>query len=776
MRDSQSFKSALQISSFYLIFGILWIYSSDTLIELFSNNIHQVSILQTYKGLFFIAVTAILLYLLSYRILHEQYNEYIQHLTKNQEAELRIKKQEALLQGLVNSLPDSVYVKDLEGHYLVFNHMAGVITGINEKEAIGKTDYELFAPETADTFIENNRPVLENAQIYQHESLITTSNGSQKNILATKGPLFNEKGKMFAIFGITRDITKDKIIQTRLEQQNSLLTSLINSSPDAIVIKGLDRRYIVFNQGASKFSGVTSSDAVGKTADEIFPLQTAKIINTIDDNLLETNVFIEHEEQMLMPNGETYIYWVTKGLLKTESGEIFGIFGIYRDITTEKYHEKLITDEKERFDDMAHHDPLTGLPNRLSLIETLQAKSERTPIVPFALMFLDLDGFKEINDSFGHRFGDQVLILFSKLLQDLFPKDTLIIRTGGDEFVLLIESDIDQHTIQMQMKRLIQTLNNPFTIDQIEVYITVSIGISLYPDDASNCEELLQKADAAMYKAKSFGRNTYNFYNDGLTQEVLERTTLASNLKKAISNRDLILYYQPQINLHSGKITGAEALIRWITEEGTTPPSLFIPLAEERGLIIELGDFVLEEGFRTAVEWMNKGLFNGRIAINISAKQLIHQTFLLRLEELLHKTGCNPAWIELEITESSILEYPEKIIALLGVIKSKGFKISIDDFGTGYSSLSYLKHLPVDKLKIDISFIRNITMEPKNQTIVKTIIALAKGLGMTTIAEGVESSDELEFLRTCGVDSIQGYYYYKPMDVQSVESLFCKIN
>lgn len=435
-------------------------------------------------------------------------------------------------------------------------------------------------------------------------------------------------------------------------------------------------------------------------------------------------------------------------------------------------HKKIIIEAKEKFDILAHHDTLTGFPNRLSLIEILQAKSSATPVIPFALIFLDLDGFKEINDSFGHRFGDQVLILFSKLIKDFFPKDTLIIRTGGDEFVILIESKIDHNSIQMHLNRLILTLNDPFNIDQIDVYITASIGISLYPDDTSNPEELLQKADAAMYKAKSMGRNTYNFYNDGLTQEVLEQTTLASNLKKAIANRNLVLYYQPQVNPHSGKIIGVEALLRWISEDGMIPPSLFIPLAEERGLIIELGNFVLEEGFRTAVEWMKQGIFSNRIAINISAKQLIHQNFLLQLEELLHKTGCDPEWIELEITESSILEYPEKIIALLGVIKSKGFKISIDDFGTGYSSLSYLKHLPIDKLKIDISFIRNITMEPKNQTIVKTIIDLAKGLGMSTIAEGVESVEEMEFLRLSGIDSIQGYYYYKPMCAKDIEHVF----
>lgn len=776
-KESQSAKNALQISALYLIFGMLWIYFSDQWISLFTHDPHEILVWQTYKGFLFIGVTAFLLYLLSYRILRDRYLEYTTHLHQHEESELRLKKQKTLLKGLVDSLPDSIYVKDLEGRYLVFNHMAGVTTGIDEKQAIGKNDYELFSPEMAKIFIENNQPVLQNAENYQHESIITTSDGNQKNILAKKGPLFNDEGKMYAVFGLTRDITKDKIIQARLEQQNSLLNSLINSSPDAIVIKGLDRRYIVFNKGASILSGVEEIDAIGKTADEIFPLETAEIINRIDNDLIDNNHFVEHEESMLMPNGQTHIYWVTKGLLTTQNKEVFGIFGIYRDITAMKHNEQLILDEKERYDYMAHHDPLTGLPNRLSLIENLHSKSTQTSDLRFALMFLDLDGFKEINDSFGHRFGDRVLIQFSKLLEEIFPKETLIIRTGGDEFVVLLESKFNHHSIQTHINGLIQMLNTPFVIDQIEVYITVSIGISLYPDDTLNYEELLQKADAAMYKAKSLGRNTYSFYNDGLTQEVLEKTTLASNLKKAISNRDLVLFYQPQICPTSGRMIGTEALVRWRSDEGMmVPPSVFIPIAEERSLIIELGEFVLEEGFKTAAKWVKDGLFSGRIAINVSAKQLVHQSFLFQIEELLHKTGCSPEWIELEITESSILEYPDRMIALLSILKNKGFRISIDDFGTGYSSLSYLKHLPVDKLKIDISFIRNITMEPKNQTIVKTIIALAKGLGMTTIAEGVETADELEYLRLSNVDSIQGYYYYKPMEQEAMESLFIQQN
>jgi len=607
--------------------------------------------------------------------------------------------------------------------------------------------------------------------IRNHEENLTTSEGIQKSFWLTKGPLFAEDGRMFGVFGISRDITERKRIQNRLEQQNALLNSLINSSPDAIVIKGLDRRYIVFNEAAAQLSGIAVNEALGKTSDEIFPSETAEIINQMDNELLEKKSFIEHEENMLMANNQRYIYWVSKGLLSTENGELFGIFGIYRNITSLKEKEQIIIKAKEHFDYMAHHDSLTALPNRLSLIETLQIKTSDTDIHPFALFFLDLDGFKEINDSYGHRIGDELLIQITQLLQEIFPPDTFIVRTGGDEFVILLEAYEDKKMIQSTMQRLTDILNHPIHIREIDVYITASIGIAIYPSDADNPEELLQKADAAMYNAKKMGKNTYSFYNLELTKKALQHTTLSTQLKIALQNDELKLHFQPQVDSHSGKIIGVEALLRWPNAKASIPPSVFIPIAEESGLIIEVGEFVLKQGFETAVKWSKERLLHGRIAINVSARQLTHIDFLMTLDRVIQETQCDPSLIELEITESSILENPEKIIALLWVLKAKGFNISIDDFGTGYSSLSYLKNLPIDKLKIDISFVRNITHEPKNQSIVKTIIALAKGLNMEVLAEGVESAEELEFLRANGVDSVQGFYFYKPIDFQHLTNL-----
>ncbi|MFY9141927.1 putative bifunctional diguanylate cyclase/phosphodiesterase [Sulfuricurvum sp.] len=774
-KDIQSFKNALQISIVYLIFGVLWIYFSDSAVELIaSRDVRQITRLQMYKGWFFIGVTACLLFFLSYRILRKQFLEYKRRIFEQAMAQIKLEHHEALLNTIVNSSPDAIFAKDLEGNYLLFNTGAGHLVDASPEKVIGHTDAVLFSPEAADQVQEIDRSIIAGKRILNHEEKLTTAAGQEKIFWVTKGPLFTEEGEIFGLFGISRDITEYKMIQTRLEQQNALLNSLINSSPDAIVIKGVDKRYIVFNEAAAQYAGVPTDFAIGKTADEIFPPETAQIINKLDNELLEKKSFTEHEESMLMANGATYIYWVTKGLLTTDQGETFGIYGIYRDITKARENEQAIIDAKEHFDDMAHHDPLTKLPNRLSLVETLEIKTYQKEDHPFALFFLDLDGFKEINDSYGHRFGDELLILVTQLLRSIFPQDTFIARTGGDEFVMLLSCQKNKDEIHHIMQRLIDTLNHPFNIDETEVYITSSIGIAMYPGDTTNAEELLQKADAAMYNAKKMGKNTYSFYHPKFTENALQRTTVSTQLKKALHNNELKLYFQPQVDVHTGSIIGAEVLLRWPTPEGMISPSLFIPIAEESGLILEVGEFVLSKGCQIAAQWSKEGILHGRIAINVSARQLTHINFVTTLDRIIQETQCDPKQIELEITETSILENPNKMISLLTLIKAKGFNISIDDFGTGYSSLSYLKNLPIDKLKIDQSFVRNVTHEPKNQTIVKTIIALSKGLNMSVLAEGVETKDELEFLRQSGVDSIQGFYFYKPMLPEELERLLSR--
>jgi diguanylate cyclase (GGDEF)-like protein/PAS domain S-box-containing protein len=557
-------------------------------------------------------------------------------------------------------------------------------------------------------------------------------------------------------------------IQNELNRRNTLLEAIIQRATDAIFVKDLEGRYVIFNEGSAAMLEIPANEALHHRDEDLFSPETAEKIRRDDETILRERGIRCYEEDILSRSGTHKTIAITKGTLIDAHGEVFGIFGISHDITQRIRHEMEIWDAKERFDRLAHTDPLTSLPNRLSLAEYMGAQCGYGE--PFALFFLDLDAFQSINDAYGHRFGDLLLISIAKLLSSVFPEEAYIARTGGDEFAVLWHCTAAEKIVTV-MEELRSLLDRPLRIESTDLYITSSVGIALFPTDAAHPDELLQNADAAMYHAKKQGKNTYSFYTASLTEEVLYRTSVATQLKQSLSQEGLTLYYQPQIDARDESVIGFEGLLRWFTPTGAIPPNVFIPIAEESGLIQSIGEFVLTRGCESAARWEREGLSYGRIALNVSAKQLLHPEFVSVVERITRESGCRADSIELEITESSILDNPDYTIGVLHALKERGYHISIDDFGTGYSSLSYLKNLPVDKLKIDQSFIRDIPQEPKNQTIVKTIIALCEGLGMETIAEGVETAEELSFLRENGLYAIQGYYYHKPGEEKVIEAL-----
>ncbi|HZF70674.1 EAL domain-containing protein [Sulfuricurvum sp.] len=679
----------------------------------------------------------------------------------------QIRKQKDQIETILSTASDGIHVHDLDGKLLLFSDSFAEMLGYTREEAAQLSVFEWdhhFDPEKIKEMMQHLK-----MQKAKFETKHTRKDGSEIDVeIHSQGIMINDH---YYIFASARDITQRKEADLTLLQHNTIFEN-IAEGVYAVDTQGICT-YI--NAAGLNMLGLKSDEIVGNIPHSLFHFRHQDGV-TYDQNLCPISEAVRGghaahvEEIFIRKNGTVFPVFVTVSpIIQDES--VIGSVVTFIDITEQKVYNERLIEEKERYDHIAHHDPLTGLPNRLSLIEKLQLKTSGMEDHPFALFFLDLDGFKEINDSYGHRFGDTLLIHFKSLLQEMFPPETFIVRTGGDEFVILLGCQKDQKLIQSIMTKLVDILNYPFHINETDVYITASVGIAMYPNDALTPEDLLQHADAAMYNAKKMGKNTFSLYNTVLTENALYRTTIATNLKKALAAGALELYFQPQVDAYTSKIIGVETLLRWFSPDGPISPAIFIPIAEEMGLIQEIGEFVLRQGCMIASKWAETKLLNGRIAINVSARQLVHLDFLSTLEHIIQETQCDPSWVELEITESSILENPEKMIALLTVIKSKGFTISIDDFGTGYSSLSYLKNLPIDKLKIDISFIRNITHEPKNQTIVKTIIALAKGLGMTPLAEGVETADELAFLQLHGIGSIQGYYYYKPIPQKEIESI-----
>jgi len=427
--------------------------------------------------------------------------------------------------------------------------------------------------------------------------------------------------------------------------------------------------------------------------------------------------------------------------------------------------EQSVETKTQTLHHLAHHDPLTSLPNRLLFLDRLDqgikhAKRHKKSV---SILFLDLDRFKEVNDSYGHEVGDKLLIeVTTRLLGSVREVDT-IARLGGDEFIILLE-EMDSNSVVVVAEKLIDVMQLPFYIATKDLYVTFSIGISRFPDDGTSADVLIRNADTAMYKAKELGKNRYQFYNAKMTEATLARLNLENNLRRAIEKKEFQAYFQPKIDAMTNRVVGMEALIRWHHPSlGLISPLKFIPLAEELGLIVAIDQWMLEDCVSTIKKWQEEGLYTGVLSLNLSIKQLENKDFVSNLDALIHKVEISPESLEFEITEGQIMKDPEAAIETLNAIKALGIGISIDDFGTGYSSLSYLKRLPIDTLKIDRSFVKDLPEDEDDVAIVESIIALAKSLKLHIIAEGVETEAQKEFLLEKGCTHIQGYLYSKPL-------------
>lgn len=569
--------------------------------------------------------------------------------------------------------------------------------------------------------------------------------------------LFDEQSEPLIVAGFRTDITH----QVELENHNEELATILQHATTEVYIADIETlKYLYANDGALKALGYTLQELKELSITDINPEITSDQIETFRQYLNTISPVLSNISKHKRKNGTFYPVQASVHKLNYLGRPSVVIFDT--DITE-------LNAIQNQLLHLATHDSLTGLPNRILFNDRLQMavkKNQRTN-EKVAVLFIDLDHFKQINDSLGHPIGDKLLIQVALRLQSILRECDTIARMGGDEFNILIDSLIHTDSLIDIAEKLIHAFKEPFSIEGNLLYSTLSIGIALSPDDGITTETLLKNADTAMYRAKNEGRNTYRFYAHEMGDKAFERVVMENSLRLALKENQFVVYYQPQIDLLTHKWIGMEALVRWIHPTlGVVSPANFIPLCEETGLIQELDFMVLENVVAQHALWDKEGLNAPKTAVNFSAKTLANRNIAKEVWSILEFYHCSAKCIAIEVTESQIMRDPEEAIEILGEFKALGLEISVDDFGTGYSSLSYLKRLPIDKLKIDQSFIHDIPDDEDDMAITKTIIGLAQNLKLEVIAEGVETADQEEFLLKNGCILAQGYLYDRPLDVQ----------
>ena len=573
--------------------------------------------------------------------------------------------------------------------------------------------------------------------------------------------------KLLIALKISRDSLESEVYQTTGEKQvlQKQIQVLLDAIPDLIWLKDINGIYLFCNKSFEKFFGSHDYEIVGKSDYDFVDDKLADFFRANDLIAMDAGSPVVNEEELTFKeNGYKGLFETLKTPMLDTNENIMGVLGIARDISVRRESENKI--EK-----LEYFDALTGLPNKmmlnLRLSHDLSIANRKNENV--AILFLDFDHFKNINDTLGHAVGDELIIEVGKRLANLLREEDTISRQGGDEFIVILPSITVEGAAHVATK-LLRAIEQPISVKDNELVVTASIGIAMYPNDGKDIETLFKSADAAMYLAKDNGRNNYRFFTAEIQVRSSRILLIENALRSAQTRGELSLHYQPQISLKTGKIMGAEALLRWTHPElGVIHPSEFIPIAEDSGQILLIGEWVLRTAAMCMKDWIDRGFEPITVAVNLSAVQFHHPHLCELIKTIIDEVQLPAQYLELELTESAAAQNPLGAIEIMNELNEKGLRLSIDDFGTGYSSLSYLKRFKVYKLKIDQSFIRDISIDAEDKAIVMTIIALGKSLGLKTIAEGVETKEQLDFLKENGCDEVQGFFFSKPLSVEDFE-------
>jgi diguanylate cyclase (GGDEF)-like protein/PAS domain S-box-containing protein len=680
-------------------------------------------------------------------------------ITERRRIEQERDRNREFLDLILENVPAPIFVKNADDRrYVLVNRAGEEFWGIARTDMIDKTAYEIFAAKEAELITARDGQLLKSdSPSFDERQFHTPANGI-RNIVSRRMTIRGTDGKPRYLIGVINDITDRKQAEDRVRRTQNFLDTVIENVPATIIVKDAqDFRYVMINRAGEKLFGVSREQIVGKKDSEIFAKEQADAITGHDIQIASSaDQLIIGDHPLHTPGNGTRIIASKRVALAGDDGKPQYLLSVIEDMTERAHADARIAH-------MAHHDALTGLANRALFTEKIEQASARQRRLGegFAVFMLDLDGFKDINDSLGHPAGDALLKEMAVRLKSVLRETDVLARFGGDEFAIIQAGEANQRIGAVALAvKLLEAVGKPLDLNGNKVNVSTSIGIALAPDDGVEPDELLKKADLALYRTKSDGRNGFNFFHSDMTVDADARYQLRNEISDAITRGEFELHYQPVFDVKTRQPCGVEALIRWRhPTKGKLPPDSFIPIAEESGLIVPLGQWILERACKDAATWPE----HIKVAVNLSAVQFRKGNLFDVILCALVESGLSPERLELEITESVLLENEADYRVMLQQLKNLGVTIVLDDFGQGYSSLGYITRFPVDKIKIDKAFTQGLALRSECTAIVSSVLTLARGLDITTTAEGVETEEQFEMLRLAGVDVVQGFLFGRPV-------------
>jgi diguanylate cyclase (GGDEF)-like protein/PAS domain S-box-containing protein len=746
-------QSALRLTFLYLLIAGLWVLFSDSLLTSMGLTRLQLERAQLFKGLAFVLLTGAMLYGILRAFQHQQ-----------QLGNRALHNSERRLQRALQAAGDGTWDLHLGSDTLQLSRGYAKLLDLSLGELGNRHDkwQQLLHSDDRELYQYNLKQLLTtpSPQPYDATYRMRHKDGTYRWIQARGQLLLNDQGQPERLTGTATDITQKRSDEDSLRQA----AAVFDATQEGVLVTDAQQRIVHCNPAFTRITGYSEEEIIGLPPSLLKSGRHDAAFYQSMWHALENRDAWSGEVWNRRKNGEIYPQWQNIRVIRDNKGEISHFVAVFSDISAIKRSQR-------ELDYLAHHDPLSNLPNRLLYTERVEQALERVKREDRrgAVLLLDLDHFKHINESLGHNIGDLLLKgVGERLAEQLRPGITLA-RLGGDEFGLLLEDCDSAEQATDLAQQVLSSLNQPFTVSSQELFISASIGISLFDQNSHDVAQVLRNVDSALFKAKSSGREGYAYYTEELTQYARQRVELVSALRHALENGELRVYYQPLICLKTQHMIGVEALVRWQhPERGLVPPGEFIPIAEESGLIGAIDAWVLEHTCRQMMTWQAAGRDLQFVAVNVSSRMFSRGELDVRVARVLAETGLDPSLLELEITESAVMENPDAALALLGRLRELGLRLAIDDFGTGYSSLARLKRMPVHKLKLDQSFVRGLPLDKDDVAITRAVIALGHSLELKVLAEGVEHPEQMDLLLQLGCDFAQGYLFGRPVPAEAL--------